>query len=58
MQAKRRMPFVCVEETQRLGETALVGPAELQQGVDEVGGEDERAVAVNPLSAARAGAPR
>ncbi len=52
------MSFVHVEETQRFSETTLVGSTELEQGIDEVGGEEERAVAVDPLPAAPARAPR
>jgi hypothetical protein len=48
------MPFVRVKETQRLRKTALVGSTELQERIDEVGGEEERAVAVDPLSSAPA----
>jgi len=39
VQAQRRMPFVGIEEAQRLRKTALVGSTELQERIDEVGGE-------------------
>ena len=39
VQAQRWMPFVGIEEAQRLRKTALVGSTELQERIDEVGGE-------------------